>query len=237
MRPLRPRAPVPAHGVAAAVQCRLGERDITLELRPYRPGDRGCEAYGQLQHRVYARHGVSAAKKVTDGCMQSCSHLVLAYEPDGALAGGVRIHARGLGILPLEAVLGRLTRLQRLLGELGDCVELSGTVVRPDVCKTGLSVLIVRAAVAAIPVVGAGAAVGFGHQRVLPLYRQVGFRPEFHLGLHAYPDSRYMSRVAVLADARSLDSVESGERGAILDMRMRMRHAMRQPQARKGAAR
>jgi hypothetical protein len=154
--------------------------------------------------------------------MQSCSHLVLAREPEGAMIGGARIHARWLGKLPIEAALPGSTRLREFLVELGDCVELSGTIVDPSARKTGLSALIVRASVAAIPLVHGQSALGFGHHRVLPLYQRFGFLPDARFGCHQYPDTRYLSRVAVMHDVRFLTRVEPEERARILDLRERL---------------
>jgi GNAT superfamily N-acetyltransferase len=200
----------------------LLDRKIAIELVPYQPGHRAYHTYRRLQCRVYANHGVGRARRAAEACMQSCSHLVLAREPEGAVIGGVRIHARRLGKLPIEAALPGSRRLRELLVELGDCVELSGTIVHPSARKTGLSALIVRAAVAAIPLVHGQSALGFGHQRVLPLYQRFGFLPDARFGCHQYPDTRYHSRVAVMHDVRFLSSVEFEERARIIDMRERL---------------
>jgi predicted GNAT family N-acyltransferase len=208
--------------VSSTVLCGLKDREIELELTPYQPGHGLYESYSRLQCRVYASYGVWRAKRASDACMQSCSHLVLARERGGAVLGGVRIHARRLGKLPIEAALPSSTRLRELLVELGDCVELSGTIVHQSARKSGLSALIVRAAVAAIPLVHGQSALGFGHHWVLPLYQRFGFVPDTRFSCQQYPDTRYHSRVAVMHDVRFLTTVEPEERAHIIDMRERM---------------
>jgi GNAT superfamily N-acetyltransferase len=204
------------------VPCTLGERTITIDLVSYPSGHSAYQTYHRLQCRVYESYGVGRARRDTETCMQSCSHLVLACEPEGAVLGGVRIHARRLGKLPIEAALPGSRRLREFLVELGDCVELSGTIVHPEARKTGLSALLVRAAVAAIPLVHGQNAVGFGHHQVWPLYERFGFLPVARFGCHPYPDTRYRSRVAVMRDVRFLSTVEPEERAHIMDLRERL---------------
>lgn len=225
--------------VASAVTCRLGSQDVHIALQPCTPGSDAMRAYAALQCRVYGQHGVQRAQRVSDACLRSCTHLILAWCADGTLAGGLRIHARDRGPLPVEAALPRSRRLAVLLDRLGTPMELSGMVVAADARKTGLAALIARAAVAAIPLLAGRAAVGFGHQHVLPLYASVGFTPRRRLGWHHYPDARYRSRIAVLDDAVALPGVTDDERSRILALRRRMSAGAGQagPMSQEGASR
>ena len=214
--------------LAGTVSYRLHELDMEILLRPRVSESSDLREYTALQAEAYGHHGVLVAKRTSDACMRSCSHLVLARHPDGTLAGGLRIHEQRLGLLPIEAALPGYPRLWRLIERLGESVELSGTVVRADLRKTGLTSLLVGAAVAAIPLLQIRSALGFGHQHVLPMYRAFGFVPRDELGCHAYPDPRYRSRVAVLADAWGLTGVDAAARALILDLRQRLGHGMRE---------
>ena len=230
-RPVRPLVHCPAPGprtrgtaapVASAVICRLDGQEVQIALQPCTPGSGSMLAYAALQCCVYGQHGVQRAQRVSDGCLRSCTHLILARRADGTLAGGLRIHARARGPLPVEAALPRSRRLPALLDRLGNPMELSGMVVVAEARKTGLAALLARAAVAAIPLLAGRAAVGFGHQHVLPLYASVGFAPRRRLGCHHYPDARYRSRIAVLEDAVTLPGVAEDERLQITSLRQRL---------------
>lgn len=201
------------------VQCQIGQRDLALILLPYDANSVACRAYARMQSEIYAAHGVANAKHVSDGCMGSCSHILLAYELEGRLLGGLRIHHSHLGKLPIEAVLPGSAALAALLATLTGAAELSGTVVRAEERKSGLSALLVRGAVAAAPQLGARTALGLGHQYVMPLYVRFGFIPEASCGCHPYPDARYQSRVAVLRDFDGLESVDASERQRIQTLR------------------
>jgi hypothetical protein len=221
--------------VTSVVILPIGSQEMKIILQPCAPGNDMLLAYTALQCQVYGQHGVQRAQRVSDACMRSCTHLILARYPDGTLAGGLRLHARSHGPLPVEAALPRSRRLAALLDRLGEPTELSGMVVVPEARKTGLSAWIARAGVAAIPLLRGRAAVGFGHQHVLPLYASVGFVPRRHLGCHRYPDARYLSRVAVLEDAVALPGVSDHERSQILDLRQRMVAAQTEPMPQAGA--
>ena len=83
-----------------------------------------------------------------------------------------------------------------------------------------------------LPLIGARAALCFGHRRVLPLYRTLGFVPDPRLGIHQYPDERYHSQVAVLKDTAGLPDVATDIRSLVLDTRARLRAARHEPGAR-----
>ena len=193
--------------------------ELAISVIPHDRDGEAARAYSALQRETYARHGVVRAKDTSDRCMRSCTHLILARREDGAVMGGLRIHRRLFGPLPIEAALPSSTRLAALLTELDSPVELSGTAVCQSARKTGLAHQLVRVAVAAIPVVGGRSALGFGHQHVLALYRRFGFMSDPRAGCHAYPDSRYRSSVAVLRDPSALTTVALAERRPILRLR------------------
>lgn len=207
-------------------RCIATPRTYAVYVTPYIPGSDGCVAHEQLQHRVFRHHGVDCARRTADTCMTSCSHLILARAGDGALHGGLRLHQRAHGRLPVEAALPRSPEVQRLLDHLPPVAELSGAVVSLDARKTGLSAALMRIAVAVLPRLGCRAAVGFGHQHVLPLYARFGLLPEPGAPVHPYPDSRYRSRVIALEDALALQHADPIERVRI--------HALRQRGHRRG---
>jgi GNAT superfamily N-acetyltransferase len=217
------------------VSCHLGNQAVEIILQPCEPANSMLPTYTALQRRVYGHHGVLLAQRVSDACMRSCTHLILARYPGGTLAGGLRVHARSRGPLPVEAALPRSRRLTLLLDRLGEPLELSGMVVAPEARKTGLAALIARAGVAAIPLLHGRTAVGFGHQHVLPLYASVGFVPRRRLGCHHYPDARYLSRVAVLEDAVALTGVPEHERMQIMALRQRLLAGQTDPTPQEGA--
>lgn len=199
--------------------CRLQGRPITLSLTQTESDFTVRGEYERLQCRVYAQHGVTSAKRISDACAASCTNLIVAHSSDGMLLGGLRIHRPGRGRLPLQQALPRSRRLSRVLASLSDPCELSGTVVAPSERGTGLSAAIVGAAVASLPLLGIHSALGFGHQRVLPLYAGFGFMVDPHLGCHPYPDTRYRSQVAVLRDAAGLHAADPSMKSRALDLR------------------
>lgn len=218
--------------VAGAIDWAWHGQELTLDLIPYNPAGASYRAYERLLCAVYGHHGVSQAARRTDPCMTSCSHLVLARAASGAVLGGVRIHLRELGPLPVQAALPRSKRLGSLLARLpGACAEPSGGVVHVSVRKSGLSHALGLVTVAALPLIGARAALCFGHRRVLPLYRTLGFVPDPRLGVHQYPDERYHSQVAVLKDTAGLPDVAADIRSLVLDTRARLRAARHEPGA------
>jgi predicted GNAT family N-acyltransferase len=217
-----PRPAASSLAQPAEVQTRIGQHELVLMLLPYDVDSPAARDYVRLQTQTYAAHGVTSARRVSDGSMRSCSHLLLARELGGRLLGGLRLHDSRLGNLPIEAALPGSASLAALLTTLADVVEPSGMVVHAEARKSGLSALLVRGAVAAAPLLGAQAALGLGHQHVMPLYARFGFVPEESCGCHAYPDARYQSRVAVLRDVDGLESVARGERHCILAVRRRL---------------
>ena len=194
-------------------------REVRIHVLPYIAGSRESAEYERLQHRVYFHYGADRAKRTGDTRMRSCSHLILARVAGGDLVGGMRIHRRALGPLPVEAALPHSRKLCELLQELPKLIELSGAVVCFEVRKTGLSTKLMRTGVAMIPLLGCNTAVGFGHQHVLPLYARFGMVPDGRLPISRYPDRRYQSQVIVLRDALSLADVHPVERRRIRALR------------------
>ena len=208
--------------LASTIRCSQEWKDVQFDLVPWVPGRRDARQFTRLRCRAYARHGVLRAAATADTCASSCSHIVVARDHRGALLGGIRIHRRDRGLLPVEAALPDSSELRQLFTELDDIAELSGAVVAAQACKTGLGAALLCAAIAAIPLLGQRAAVGFGHQHVLALYARFGLQPDPRFPVYPYPDARYQSRVLVLRDARILPGVAADERDRIRAVRQQL---------------
>ncbi len=215
---------------ARAPEISLGIADVayTFDICTYMAGSTAARQYADLQTHAYAAFGVLDAQRIGNHARDSCSHLILARMPDGTLVGGMRVHDRRRGPLPLELALAHLPEVRAHLDQYILPFELSGTAVRADWRKSALSAWLVRVAVAALPYLGAHASVGFGHQRILPLYQRFGFLPVPSLPAVAYPDERYRSQVAAMGDVECLDHLSEEERSHILKLRYLLQHAIAQ---------
>ena len=174
--------------------------------------------YEGLSH-CYARFSADrAAIGRVDVDRSAGLFFVLARERRQVL-GGCGIHVRSKpGSLPVERALGEVPLLQQKLDHHHHVAELSGLWVSDVLRGSGLSLRLMQAAMAALPILGVMVGVGFSHQHVLPLYANIGLFPDPELSNFAYPDRRYLSTV-LWADAMNLTGVTEANRRRIMSAR------------------
>lgn len=192
---------------------------MRIELVSCATHPRETAAYYDGLWVCYARFQAErAAHGRADGDRRAGLFLALARSRQEIL-GGVGIHLRlGPGTLPVERALAgnRLLR-ERLDGHLA-VAELSGLWVADFLRGSGVSLRLMQAAMAALPMLGANVGVGFSHQHALALYANVGLLPDPELRALPYPDPRYASTV-LWADALGLGAVTPANRRRILHAR------------------
>lgn len=123
--------------------------------------------------------------------------IVLARDLDGRAHGGMRVHVRRAGEpLPVERALGERCAIRQAVASApAPLVELCGTWVGPAHRGGELVARITRAALAVARGLGARRIVGCAHQYILEFYQRFGAVVDPALGVHAYPDARYETRV------------------------------------------
>ena len=147
------------------------------------------------QRRCYERFGVAAASAEVDATGGDV-WFVAAVRGE-ALVAGARLHVRTPGRpLPLERLLGAHPVLaQQLRARRADGVaEVGGLWATEDLAGTGIGGPVIAAAVACAAAIPVRYLVSFAHHHNR-FTRAVGFEPDARLGVHAYPDERYLSTV------------------------------------------
>ena len=125
------------------------------------------------------------------------AQVVLARDGEGRAHGGMRVHLRRPGVpLPVELALGERCAIAEAVARApAPLVELCGTWIGERHRGTALALVIARAAIEVAQSLGSRRIVGCGHQYVMPFYCRFGAVVDAGLGVHAYPDARYETRV------------------------------------------
>ncbi|WP_329388401.1 GNAT family N-acetyltransferase [Streptomyces sp. NBC_01351] len=131
-------------------------------------------AYARLGHETMVRFGKGDARVGADAL--TC---VAAFDDDGRLVGGVRIHHGVEGELPSVIHLGSpevasAVAAARARGEA--VAEVSGAWVAPDWQGRHLATVLVVAAIAAAEALGATAILGSCSARLTEMYERCGYR-------------------------------------------------------------
>lgn len=201
-----------------------------ITIRLVRPGEdmnMVIEFY-RRQNESYARYSAEKAvytpteAEVADGSV----YYIIAHELDsGQLCGGLRIHLRSPeSPLPVERALANDIRLRQVLQTHTDAglSEMSGLWVNGYLRRTGFSVELMRAGIAAMPLLGIHKVLAFTHQHVLDFWTPLGFSLDQSVErVYAYPDQRYRSRI-IWIDPDQLTLAEPVERMRILQLRSRL---------------
>lgn len=158
-------------------------------------------------------------------CEQEGVYFIVAVQPStGQLVGGLRIHvARPGQLLPVERALPTVGRLRVLLPlyRTRGLAEMSGLWVEPVLRGSGLSGALMRAGVAAMPLLQVRHVIAFTHHHVLRFWTPIGFAVDRRFGTHAYPDARYESSL-IWIDPQALTQAMPTQRAMILKMREAM---------------
>lgn len=180
------------------------------------------------QVQSYAEFAVQkvASSISQEECEQEGVYFVVAVqESTGELVGGLRIHvARPGQLLPVERALPTVGRLRVLLPlyRTRGLAEMSGLWVEPVLRGSGLSGVLMRAGVAAMPLLQVRHVIAFTHHHVLRFWNPIGFAVDRRFGTHAYPDHRYESSL-IWIDPLSLTHAKPNQRALILAMREALR--------------
>ena len=180
------------------------------------------------QTRAYAEF---AAEKAATNVQpreleQGCVYFVIAQdEHTGELAGGLRLYLRRAGArLPVERVLADNHSLIEQLGRQGrrGIAEISGFWAQSCWRGTGLSSALVRAAIAAMPLLNAHQGIAFSHHHMHSLVTPIGWVFDPSAGRIPYPDARYQSSV-IWIDPVTLRNAQPDQRDLIFQLRAAMR--------------
>lgn len=155
-------------------------------------------------------------------CEQEGVYFIVAVrQSTGDIVGGLRIHVARPGLLlPVERALPTVGRLRVLLPlyRTRGLAEMSGLWVEPVLRGSGLSGALMRAGVAAMPLLQVRHAIAFTHHHVLRFWTPIGFAVDRRFGIHAYPDARYESSL-IWIDPQALTHATPTQRAMILKMR------------------
>jgi hypothetical protein len=180
--------------------------------------------FAARQFESYAEFAVAkvAAAVSEQECEQEGVYFIVAVrQSTGELVGGLRIHVARPGLLlPVERALPTVGRLRVLLPlyRSRGLAEISGLWVQSALRGSGLSGVLTRAGVAAMPLLQVRHAIAFTHHHVLRFWTPIGFAVDRRFGTHAYPDARYESSLIWL-DPLALTHATPNQRAMILKMR------------------
>lgn len=183
------------------------------------------------QSRAYAEFAAEkAATKVQASDLElGCVYYILATdEHTGELAGGLRLYLRRDGArLPVERALANNHSLLKQIGIRGrhGIAEVCGLWAQSCWRSTGLSNALMRAAVAAMPLLNVHHGIGFTHHHIIHtrLTAPIGWVFDSTASMVPYPDARYQSTV-VWIDPLTLLNAQPDQRSLIFQLRAAMRH-------------
>jgi hypothetical protein len=153
-------------------------------------------------------------------------YCVVAENEQGEVIGGVRTQlADGIHMLPVEKAIGKLDPnihdIVRQFQPKG-VGELCALWNAKEVAGVGLSIIIVRAGIAAVNQLKCNTLMGICADYTLKMFRKVGFVVDNSLGNQGefvYPNENYIARVLGILDAGDLATADEYDRTKMLDLR------------------
>ncbi len=185
-----------------------------LKIRAYYPIEeiQASDEYIEGHRRVLEDYGITNITSYNKEWVKNpYTHGVIAIE-DGVMIGGIRVQvADGVHPLPLETAVGGidskvydLVTTHRLHGGTG---ELCGLWNSKQVAGRGISILLVRAAIAIINQLRFRTLLGICAEYSLPMFTRVGFVIDRSLGDDGnfiYPTQEYLAKVVGILNAEDL---------------------------------
>jgi hypothetical protein len=182
------------------------------------------------QTRTYAEFAAeNAATNVQPSDLErGCVYYIIATdEHTREYAGGLRLYLRRGGAkLPVERALANNHGLLKQIAIQGrhGIAEVCGLWAQSCWRSTGLSSALMRAAVAAMPLLNVQRGIGFTHHHIIHtrLTAPIGWVFDTAVGMVPYPDARYQSTV-VWIDPLTLQNAQPDQRSLIFQLRAAMR--------------
>lgn len=178
-----------------------------------------CIKFKEEHRNVLRDYGISNITTNTDGWMYDPNVYCLVAESydDGRVLGGVRIQVSAEGsLLPLELAVGKMDEkvhsIVKNFRDNGGVGELCALWNAKAVAGMGVSVLMVRAIVAASAQLPISALMCICADYTLQMFMNAGFVIDDSLGMNgefAYPNANYTARVLGIMNPRVLDSANA----------------------------
>jgi hypothetical protein len=186
-----------------------------------------CEKYLQGHIQVLVNYGITNITTNNKDWMDwDCVYCVIAEKEDGTVVGGVRTQiADGKNQLPVEKAIGKMDpNIHEIVKKYfdGGVGELCALWNAKEVAGMGLSIMLVRAGIAALNQVKCNTLMGICADYTLKMFRKVGFVVDNSLGDHGefvYPNENYVARVLGILNAKDLSTAEEFDRQKMLDLR------------------
>jgi hypothetical protein len=153
-------------------------------------------------------------------------YCVVVENEKGEIVGGVRTQiADGLHMLPVEKAIGKMDpKIHEIVQQFyhEGVGELCALWNAKEVAGVGLSIIIVRAGIAAISQLKCRTLMGICADYTLKMFRKVGFVVDDSLGNQGefvYPNENYIARVLGILNAKDLATADEYDRKKMLDLR------------------
>jgi hypothetical protein len=153
-------------------------------------------------------------------------YCVVAENEHGEVVGGVRTQiADGVHMLPVEKAIGKIDpKIHEIVNQYyhEGVGELCALWNAKEVAGVGLSIIIVRAGIAAVNQLKCRTLMGICADYTLKMFRRVGFVVDDSLGNggeFVYPNENYIARVLGILNAQDLATADEYDRKKMLDLR------------------
>ena len=186
-----------------------------------------CEKYLAGHIQVLVNYGITNITTNNKDWMDwDCVYCVIAEKEDGTIVGGVRTQiADKINELPVEKAIGKMDpKIHDVVsGYYSDGVgELCALWNAKEVAGMGLSIMLVRAGIAALNQINCNTLMGICADYTLKMFRKVGFVVDNSLGNKVefiYPNENYVARVLGILNAKDLSTAEEFDRLKMLHLR------------------
>lgn len=206
-----------------------GKINMKLKFRAFKASNNRelCEKFLFGHKQVLVNYGITNITTNNDDWMKWDSvYCVIAEKEDGTVVAGIRTHiADGIHLLPVEKAVGKIDpKIHDLVKQYFDdgVGELCALWNAKEVAGMGLSIMLVRAGIAAVNQLKCQTLMGIGADYTLKMFNKVGFVVNTSLGNKGefiYPNENYVARVLGILNARDLATAEKFDKDKMLDLR------------------
>jgi hypothetical protein len=211
-----------------------------FKLRAFRATDepQTCLRFIESHRNVLSDYGITNITTNNDTWMNNPNvYCIVAETEDFQLMGGIRIEISTQNIeLPIETAIGKIdfaiydhVKNSRLNGGIAELCALWNSRA---VAGIGLSILLIRAGIAAAGQLQIKTLISICAEYTLKMFQKVGFVVNHSLGLDgifAYPNKRYSARILDIIDIKTLATTEPFDKERIESLRNNLTQSFIEP--------
>lgn len=207
-----------------------GESQYHFDIIAFRATDQAswCKNYIEGHQKVLKDFGIENITSNVDWTKNPNMFCFVAIEKESSkMLGGIRIQvADGKNHLPVELAIGKIDpnifEKVKYYKQNGGVGELCGLWIENSIRKIGLSVFLIRAAIAASIQLNFQTMIGICSPYSLKMFENVGFVIDYDLGSAGnfnYPNEKYIANVVGILNTISLEHAALEDKLVMLKLR------------------